>query len=150
MAATSFTTAALIGTALALEVQAIASPAARLRKKSVLRMNVSPEVPVGNERRFPSVPRVQRGARLIGGCRMENTSSCTPSFLRAGAVITRGPEPRRHWQVWQAVREQGQGQVSPPRSLCSGTKTAGAKTRNDTNYAFAFRRRAIPALSSMP
>src|SRR4029077_20613371 len=58
-------TAALIGTALALEVQAIASPAARLRKKSVLRMNVSPEVPVGNERRFPSVPRVQRGARLI-------------------------------------------------------------------------------------
>jgi len=28
---------------------------------------------------------------------MENTSSCTPSFLRAGAVITRGPEPRRHW-----------------------------------------------------
>jgi hypothetical protein len=73
-----------------------------------------------------------------------------PSFLRAGAVITRGPEPRRHWQVWQAVREQGQGQVSPPRSLCSGTKTAGAKTRNDTNYAFASRRRAIPALSSMP
>jgi hypothetical protein len=58
-------TAALIGTALALEVQAIASPAARLRKKSVLRMNVSPEVPVGNERRFPSVPRVQRGARLM-------------------------------------------------------------------------------------
>jgi hypothetical protein len=45
VAATSFTTAALIGTALALEVQAIASPAARLRKKSVLRMNVSPEVP---------------------------------------------------------------------------------------------------------
>jgi hypothetical protein len=52
VAATSFTTAALIGTALALEVQAIASPAARLRKKSVLRINVSPEVPVGNERRF--------------------------------------------------------------------------------------------------
>ena len=50
MAATSFTTAALIGTALALEVQAIASPAARLRKKSVLRMNVFPEVPVANER----------------------------------------------------------------------------------------------------
>ena len=48
VAATSLTTAALIGTALALEVQAIASPAARLRKKSVLRMNVSPEVPVGN------------------------------------------------------------------------------------------------------
>jgi hypothetical protein len=65
VAATSFTTAALIGTALALEVQAIASPAARLRKKSILRMNVSPELPVGNERRFPSVPRVQRGARLI-------------------------------------------------------------------------------------
>jgi tRNA A37 threonylcarbamoyladenosine synthetase subunit TsaC/SUA5/YrdC len=43
VAATSFTTAALIGTALALEVQAIASPAARLRKKSVLRMNVSPD-----------------------------------------------------------------------------------------------------------
>jgi hypothetical protein len=77
---------------------------------------------------------------------MENTSSCTPSFLRAGAVITRGPEPR----LWQAVCEQGQGQVSPPRSLCSGTKTAGAKTRNDENYAFASRRRAIAALSSMP
>ena len=44
VAATSFTTAALIGTALALEVQAIASPAAMVRKKSVLRMNVSPEV----------------------------------------------------------------------------------------------------------
>ena len=44
VAATSFTTAALIGTALALEVQAIASPTARLRMKSVLRMNVSPEV----------------------------------------------------------------------------------------------------------
>jgi hypothetical protein len=43
VAATSFTTAVLIGTALALEVQAIASPAARLRKKSVLRMNVSPD-----------------------------------------------------------------------------------------------------------
>jgi hypothetical protein len=84
VAATSFTTAALIGTALALEVEAIASPATRLRKKSVLRMNVSPEVPVGNERCFPSVPRIQRGARL-----MENASSCTPSFLRAGAVITR-------------------------------------------------------------
>jgi hypothetical protein len=60
VAATSFTTAALIGTALALEVQAIASPTARLRMKSVLRMNVSPEVSVGNERRFPSVPRVWR------------------------------------------------------------------------------------------
>ena len=30
------------------------------------------------------------------------------------------------------------------------TKTAGAKTRNDANYAFASRRRAIAALSSMP
>jgi hypothetical protein len=47
--ATSFTAAALIGTALALEAQAIASPAARLRKKSVLRMNTSPEVPVDND-----------------------------------------------------------------------------------------------------
>ena len=46
VAATSFTTAVLIETALVLEVQAIASPAARLRKKSVLRMNVSLEVPV--------------------------------------------------------------------------------------------------------
>ncbi len=50
MAATSFTAAALIGTAPALEAQAIASPAARLRKKSVLRMNISPGVPpVGND-----------------------------------------------------------------------------------------------------
>jgi hypothetical protein len=49
VAATSFTAAALIGAALALEAQAIASPAARLRKKSVLRMNISPEVPVGND-----------------------------------------------------------------------------------------------------
>jgi hypothetical protein len=47
--ATSFTTAALTGAALALEAQAIASPAARLRKKSVLRMSISPEVPVGND-----------------------------------------------------------------------------------------------------
>jgi hypothetical protein len=47
--ATSFTAAALIGVALALEAEAIASPAIRLRKKSVLRMNVSPEVPVGND-----------------------------------------------------------------------------------------------------
>ena len=42
--ATAFTAAPLIGMALALEVQAIASPAAMVRKKSVLRMNVSPEV----------------------------------------------------------------------------------------------------------
>ena len=49
VAATSFTAAALIGAAPALEAQAIASPAARLRKKSVLRMNVSPEVPVDND-----------------------------------------------------------------------------------------------------
>jgi hypothetical protein len=42
--ATASTAAPSIGTALALEVQAIASPAAMLRKKSVLRMNVSPEV----------------------------------------------------------------------------------------------------------
>jgi hypothetical protein len=48
VAATSFTATALIGTALALEVQAIASPAARLRSKSVVRMYVSPEVSVGN------------------------------------------------------------------------------------------------------
>jgi hypothetical protein len=47
--ATSFTTAALTGAALAPEAQAIASPAARLRKKSVLRMNISPEIPVGND-----------------------------------------------------------------------------------------------------
>jgi len=40
---------AVIGVALALEAQAIASPAAKLRKKSVLRMNISPEVPVGND-----------------------------------------------------------------------------------------------------
>jgi hypothetical protein len=43
-AATSFTAGGLIGTALALGVQAIASPAARDRKKIVLRMNVSPEL----------------------------------------------------------------------------------------------------------
>ena len=49
MAATSFTAAALIGTAPALEAQAIASPAARLRKKSVLRMDISSGVPVGND-----------------------------------------------------------------------------------------------------
>ena len=49
VAATSFTTAALIGTALALEVQAIASPAARLRKKSVFRMDTSSGDPVGND-----------------------------------------------------------------------------------------------------
>ena len=49
MAATSFTAAALIGTAPALEAQAIASPAARLRKKSVLRMDTSWGVPVGND-----------------------------------------------------------------------------------------------------
>jgi hypothetical protein len=52
--ATSFTATALIGAALALEADAIASPAVRLRKKSVLRMNVSPEVPAGNERAFAS------------------------------------------------------------------------------------------------
>ena len=48
MAATSFTAAALIGTAPALEAQAITSPA-RLRKKSVLRMDTSSGVPVGND-----------------------------------------------------------------------------------------------------
>jgi hypothetical protein len=55
--ATSFTAAALIGAALALEAEAIASPAARLRKNSVLRMNVSPEVPVGNDVVSLLVPR---------------------------------------------------------------------------------------------
>ena len=49
VAATSFTAAALIGAAPAFEAQAIASPAARPRQKSVLRMNVSPVVPVGND-----------------------------------------------------------------------------------------------------
>jgi hypothetical protein len=50
VAATSFTAAALIGAALALEAQAIASPAARLRRKSVLRMNISPRVsPFAND-----------------------------------------------------------------------------------------------------
>ena len=49
MAATSFTAAALIGTAPALEAQAIASPAARLRKKSVFRMDTSSGDPVGND-----------------------------------------------------------------------------------------------------
>jgi hypothetical protein len=49
MAATSFTAAALIGRAPALEAQAIASTAARLRKKSVLRMDTSSGVPVGND-----------------------------------------------------------------------------------------------------
>jgi hypothetical protein len=45
-AATSFTAAALIGAAPALEAQVIANPAARLRKKNVLRMNVLPRVPL--------------------------------------------------------------------------------------------------------
>jgi hypothetical protein len=49
-AATSFTAAALIGAAPALEAKAIASPTARLRKKNVLRMNVLPESsPIGND-----------------------------------------------------------------------------------------------------
>jgi hypothetical protein len=49
-AATSFTAAALIGAASALEAQAIVSPAARLRKKNVLRMNVLPDCfPVGHD-----------------------------------------------------------------------------------------------------
>jgi hypothetical protein len=47
--ATSFTAAALIGAALALAAQAMASPAARLRNNSVLRMNLSPEIPIGND-----------------------------------------------------------------------------------------------------
>jgi len=49
VAATSFTAAALIETAPALEANAIASPAARLRKKIVLRMDTSSGVPVGND-----------------------------------------------------------------------------------------------------
>ena len=49
MAATSFIAAALIGTAPALEAQAIASPAARLREKSMLRMDTSLGVPVSND-----------------------------------------------------------------------------------------------------
>ena len=64
MAATSFTTAALIGTALALEVQAIASPAARLRKKSVLRMDISSGVPVGNDGTSFRFQMLQLGERL--------------------------------------------------------------------------------------
>jgi hypothetical protein len=45
VAAASFIAAALIGTAPALEAQAIARPAARLRKKSLLRMDTSSGVP---------------------------------------------------------------------------------------------------------
>jgi hypothetical protein len=47
-AATSFMAATLVGMAAALEVPAIASPAARVRKKSILRMYISPFVPVTN------------------------------------------------------------------------------------------------------
>jgi hypothetical protein len=40
--------ATLVGMAAALEVPAIASPAAKVRKKSILRMYISPFVPVTN------------------------------------------------------------------------------------------------------
>jgi hypothetical protein len=150
VAATSFTTAALIGTALALEVQAIASPAARLRKKSVLRMNVSPEVPVGNERRFPSVPRVQRGARLIRWVSHGEHIQLHPILCQSRGGDHPWPRATPPLASMASCVRTGQGQVSPPRSLYSGTKTAGAKTRNDANYAFASRTRAIAALSSPP
>jgi hypothetical protein len=48
VAATSFMAATSIGMAPALEAQAIASPAARVSKKNMLRMNVSPEVKATN------------------------------------------------------------------------------------------------------
>src|SRR5262249_52512914 len=58
VAATSFTATALIGTAPPLEAQAIASPGARLRKKSVLRMDTSSGGPRRQRRRSPSLPDV--------------------------------------------------------------------------------------------
>jgi Ribbon-helix-helix domain len=65
--ATSFTAAALTGAALALEAQAIASAAARLRRKSVVvRMNISPGVsPFVNDDASLWFHVLQRGARLI-------------------------------------------------------------------------------------
>ena len=53
--AASFKAATFIGTALALEVlevKAIASPAAMVRKKSMLRMKISPEVSATNDAPF--------------------------------------------------------------------------------------------------
>ena len=66
MAVTSFTATALIGTAPALEAQAIASPAARLRKEEcIAHRYFSSEVPVGNDGAFLQFHMLQRGARLI-------------------------------------------------------------------------------------
>jgi hypothetical protein len=50
--AASFKAATFIGTALALEVKAIASPDAMVRKKSMLRMKISPEVSATNDAPF--------------------------------------------------------------------------------------------------
>src|SRR6478736_3558626 len=60
-------TAALIGTAPALEAQAIASPAARLRKKSVLRMDTSSGVPSATTA-LPFASRCCSEARVYAQC----------------------------------------------------------------------------------
>ena len=82
VAATSFTTAALIGTALALEVQAIASPAARLRKKNVLRMNVLPESsPVGNDNASDVAVRRMFTFQVWQAARAQGRGQAGPSKL---------------------------------------------------------------------
>ena len=81
-AATSFTAAALIGAAPALEAQAIASPAARLRKKNVLRMNVLPESsPVGNDNASDVAVRRMFTFQVWQAARAQGRGQAGPSKL---------------------------------------------------------------------
>src|SRR6516164_7463516 len=55
---------------------------------------------------LPGSPRGQRTAfPFSSACSARCASNPVGVACRGGAVITRGPEPRRHWQVWQAVCE---------------------------------------------
>jgi len=108
VAATSFTAAALIGAAPALEAQAIASPAARLRKKNVLRMNVLPEgSPVGNDNASDVAVRrmftfqVWQAARAQGQGQAgpsDLTDWNFPNFHAFKARVASGPAQRDRYQ----------------------------------------------------
>ena len=83
--------------------------------------------------------------------------SCRTHFLDARTARARSSgatQWHRQYRSLLGSTAPGLAAVAGPRPAydfsCSGTKTAGAKTRNDANYALAPRTRAIAALSSPP
>jgi hypothetical protein len=123
-AATSFTAAALIGAAPALEAQAIASPAARLRKKNVLRMNVLPESsPVGNDNASDVAVRRMFTFQVWQAARAQGRGPLQPSLAAK----------RHESKINARTAPQTDGYVTPNRgsfeTIASGNLTAGSAFR---------------------